>query len=116
MREPVLVGTCQICGDEVYQYTTMSCEVAYVCGRCGKWTCSSCGGLSPGYGYGSDDEAKYGKVCKECYYEMQETYAERWEVEFGDEATIENPYRLTDEDRQTRERMRGMTRRDAENG
>lgn len=100
MTEPVLAGTCQICGDEVYQYTTISCEVAFSCGRCGKWTCTGCGGLSPGYGYGSEDESRYGKVCKECYYELQSEYAARWENEFGPsdpELGKDNPYDLRQE-------------------
>ena len=81
---------------------------AYTCGRCGRWVCSSCGGQSPGYGYGVQDEAKYGQICKECYYELQTEYRAKWEAEFGAEersCEIENPYGLSDDEEEWRRRL-----------
>lgn len=67
------------------------------------------GGHSPGYGYGTEDEYKYGQVCKECYYELQAEYAAKWEAEFGAEERargIENPYDLSEDEEEWRKQMR----------
>ena len=97
---PSLIGVCELCGDEVRDYTRGRYAInACVCGRCGRWVCSGCGDYSPGYGYGIEDEARYGQVCKECYYELQAEYASKWEAEFGSERDrgLENPYDLSEE-------------------
>lgn len=95
-----ILGTCEVCGREVIDAGRYSWVVhPFTCGRCGKFVCSGCGGYSPGYGYGIEDEAKYGHVCKECYYELQAEYASKWEAEFGSERDrgLENPYDLSEE-------------------
>lgn len=102
------IGTCELCGDEVRDYGPLRAINAYACGRCGRWVCSSCGGHSPGYGYGVEDEAKYGQVCEKCYYELQAEYASKWEAEFGAEERvrgIENPYDLGEEEDEWRRQM-----------
>jgi hypothetical protein len=93
------IGVCELCGDVIYDYGPLRAINAYTCGKCGRWVCSSCGGYSPGYGYGTEDEAKYGQVCKECYCELQAEYASKWEAEFGSERDrgLENPYDLSEE-------------------
>lgn len=103
---PTIVGTCEVCGDVVRDYGTP--VTAYTCGRCGRWVCSDCGGYTPGYGYGAEDEYKYGKICLECYYDLHAEYAERWEAEFGTDRLrgLDNPYDLSDEEDEWRSRMR----------
>ncbi len=103
------IGVCELCGDEVYDYGPMCPINAYTCGRCGRWVCSGCGGFSPGYGYGIEDEYKYRQVCKECYYELQAEYAAKWEAEFGAEERargMENPYDLSEEEDEWRRQKR----------
>jgi len=103
------LGVCEICGDEVWTYETIPlATVCYRCDRCGRWTCSGCGGYSPGYGYGAEDEEKYNSICKECYYDLQAEYASKWEAEFGAEERArgtENPYDLTEEEDEWRRQM-----------
>jgi len=105
---PSLIGVCELCGDEVYDYTRGRYAInTYTCGKCGRWVCSGCGGHSPGYG--KEDEAKYAQVCKECYYELQAEYAARWEAEFGAEERargMENPHDLSEEEDEWQRRMR----------
>jgi len=106
---PRSIGICELCGNEVYDYGALRPRNAYRCGRCGKWVCYGCGGYSPGYGYGVEDEAKYGMVCKECYYELQAEYAARWGADYGAEERargMENPYDLSEEEEEWRRRMR----------
>jgi len=105
---PTLIGVCELCGGEVYDYGPLRAINAYTCGRCGRWVCRGCGGYSPGYGYGVEDETKYGQVCKECYYEMQAEYASKWEAEFGSECErgMENPYDLSEEEQEWQKQMR----------
>jgi len=105
---PTLIGVCELCGDEVYDYGPLRMVNAYTCDRCGRWVCSGCGGYTPGYGYGAEDESKYGKICKECYYELQAKYAEKWKEEYGTENDqgLENPYDLSQEEDEWRRRMR----------
>jgi len=101
------LGNCEVCGREIIDAGRYSWVVhPYTCGRCGKFVCYSCGGHSPGYGYGEEDKARYRDVCIECYWDLQETYARTWESEFGDDTTAENPYELTEGDRELRERLR----------
>jgi hypothetical protein len=105
---PKLIGVCELCGGEVYDYGPLRAINAYTCGRCGRWVCRGCGGYSPGYGYGVEDETRYGQVCKECYYELQADYASKWEAEFGSECEgrMENPYDLSEEEQEWQKQMR----------
>ena len=94
------VGSCDLCAREVYGSEPLGALNAYTCERCGRWVCSTCGGYTPGYGYGEEDETKYNWICKECYYELQAECAARWEAEFGAEERargMENPYDLSAE-------------------
>ena len=105
---PTLIGVCELCGDEVYDYGPLRIINAYTCGRCDRWVCGGCGDYSPGYGYGVEDEARYGHVCKECYYELQAEYAAKWNEEFGSEERargMENPYDLSEDEGEWREGM-----------
>ncbi len=99
---------CAACGDSVETSTgpgVLSMIHGWTCGRCGKRVCFCCGGHSPGLGYGEEDE-KYGDLCLECYWELRESYAQRWESEFGHEASFDNPYELTQDDYELRDRLR----------
>ena len=110
MNKSNVLGNCEVCGQEIVDAGPRCSWVVHpwTCGRCGKLTCYSCGGHSPGYGYGEDDKEKYHDVCLECCWELRETYTGRWEFEFGDDTTVENPYQLTEEDRDLRERIRSF--------
>jgi hypothetical protein len=112
------VGVCELCGDEVHAPGPQLPISAHTCGRCGRWVCSGCGGYSLGRGYGIEDEWKYGKICKECYYELQGEYAAKWEAEFGAEERargMENPYDLSEEQNEWRKRIREyMAQRDGQ--
>jgi len=105
-----LVGVCEICGDEVWEDEHfLLTTICYRCDKCGRWTCTGCGGYSPGYGYGEEDRFKYGSLCKECYYELQADYAAKWEAEFGAEERArgrENPYDCSEEESEWREQLR----------
>ena len=102
------VGSCDLCGREVYGSEPLGALNAYTCERCGRWVCSACGGYTPGYGYGEEDETKYNWICKECYYELQAKYAEKWKEEYGTENDqgLQNPYDLSQEEDEWRRRMR----------
>lgn len=103
------IGNCELCGDEVRDYGPHRVVNAYTCGRCGRRVCGGCGGYSAGYGYGAEDESKYGDLCKECYYDLQAEYAAKWEAEFGAEERargMENPYDLSEDEAEWREGMR----------
>lgn len=106
------LGVCELCGDEVYDDGPLRAINAYRCGRCGRWVCSGCGGYNPGDGYGIEDEAEYGQICKECYYELQAEYAAKWKAEFGAEegARMENPYDCSEEAREWKEHLRSYQR------
>jgi hypothetical protein len=113
-----LIGTCEICGEEVWEEDgLLLMNSCYRCDRCGRWTCWGCGGYSTGDGYGAEDESKYRSICKECYYELQAEYASRWEAEYGAEERargMENPYDLSEEEKEWRERLRSyQPRRDS---
>ena len=96
-----IIGNCEVCGEDIVDAGS---RCSWICGRCGKLVCYSCGRHSPGYGYGEDKE-KYRYVCLDCYWELREAYVRKWKFEFGDDTTVENPYELTEEDRELRERI-----------
>lgn len=68
--------------------------------------CFACGEHSLGLGYGKEEGEKFGDVCIECYWELRETYAQRWESEVGSNSPLENPYEMSEEDLDFQERIR----------
>lgn len=100
--------SCEVCGDRIVDNGPGISWIIHdwICGRCGKHVCFGCGGHSSGLGYGEEDNEKYGDICLECYWELRESYAERWESEFGNDASFDNPYELGEDDQELRERIR----------
>ncbi len=99
---------CGVCGDRIVDNGPGISWIIHpwVCGRCGRQVCFGCGGFSAGLGYGEEDSVKYGHICIQCHNELRESYAQRWEAEFGNEASFDNPYASDEARRELEERTR----------
>jgi hypothetical protein len=118
MSQPDDGTACEICGDRIVDNGPGISWIIHpwTCGRCGKRVCFGCGGYSAGLGYGNEDSEKYGDICTECSYELRESYAGKWESEFGGEASFDNPYELSQDERELRERIRSGAWRTSSDG
>lgn len=88
--------SCEMCSRTIDKWSYGRLLHPSVCGRCGRYVCFSCGGHGLGLGYGQEDEEKFGDVYIECYWELRESYAARWESEVRN-TFLDKPYEITEE-------------------